>query len=107
MDAGNTVNGAWNACRDELVRLARENAELCEALHDDSARIVREGDDERAVWKQRAERAEAELAALKKERDALKSALAKWDQWIKDGMHVALLPLSSVELTSNREKLSK
>jgi len=64
----------------EMLRLVSESGELktraekAEArvqelqddLRDDSARIVREWDDERAVWKQRAERAESELAAVKK-----------------------------------------
>ena len=64
----------------EMLRLVSESGELktraekAEArvqelqddLRDDSARIVREWDDERAVWKQRAERAESEVAAIKK-----------------------------------------
>jgi hypothetical protein len=63
---------AVSAVQAELLRLSsrakeleRENAELYKALHDDSASIVRAGDDERALWKQRWSRAEADLAALK------------------------------------------
>jgi len=95
VDSDDGIGGAkWQIVRDallryremvsdrsrEMLRLVRESGELKtraekaearvqelqDALRDDSAHIVREWDDERAVWKQRAERAESEVAAIKK-----------------------------------------
>ena len=69
MDNKNTVNGCWNTCRDELLRLAEENARLRPMLTARSQEMLRLVS-ESGELKTRAEKAESE-------RDALKARIAE------------------------------
>ena len=84
MDAHNTVNGSWNAVRAELLRLARENADLhktfdAKTVHVSipSPTMYAEFENYARPFKQRAERAEAELAALKRRIAEAATGIAK------------------------------
>lgn len=101
MDARNTVNGSWNACRAELLRLTGENAE-CRANERTAIQRI-------AQWRESSECAEAELAALKRriaeaEHQTCATSMpitdglvtVSWDHFVPIellGQRVALLPV--------------